>query len=89
MDQRAYLEQHAKEIRKYTIQTIATLGIGHIGGSMSIVDCLTVLYYDQMNINPQDPRMAASRSLRSIERPWRSGGLRYLGAQRVFPDEFA
>ena len=42
--------QIAKEIRKLTIECIASIGQGHIGGSFSIVDLLTVLYYKQMNI---------------------------------------
>jgi transketolase len=32
------------------------LGIGHIGGALSIVDVLTVLYHKQLRINPQDPK---------------------------------
>ncbi len=56
MDLRQSLELHAKEIRKYTIQTIATLGVGHIGGSLSIVDALAVLYFDQMKIDPKNPK---------------------------------
>jgi len=58
MDKRTYLETQAKEIRKLTINTIATLGVGHIGGSLSIADCLAVLYFDQMNIDPKNPKLA-------------------------------
>jgi transketolase len=57
MNTRQFLEQQAKDIRKLTIQSIATLGVGHVGGSLSIVDILTVLYYDQMNIDPKQPQM--------------------------------
>jgi len=56
MDKKTMLETQAKAIRKHTIQTIATLGVGHIGGSLSIADCLAVLYFDQMNINPENPK---------------------------------
>ena len=31
-------------------------GSGHPGGSLSCADILTVLYFNQMNINPQDPK---------------------------------
>lgn len=48
--------QIAKEIRKLTIECIASIGQGHIGGSFSIVDLLTVLYYKQMNIDPKNPK---------------------------------
>lgn len=41
----------SKEIRILTIECIAHLGVGHIGGCLSIVDLLTVLYYKIMNID--------------------------------------
>ncbi len=31
-------------------------GSGHLGGSLSCADILTVLYFNQMNINPQEPK---------------------------------
>ena len=52
----AYLKNQAKEIRKLTIEEIATLGSGHIGGAMSIVDLLALLYFHRMKIDPQKPR---------------------------------
>ncbi|MDR2445533.1 MAG: transketolase [Spirochaetaceae bacterium] len=52
-----YLKSRAKEIRKLTIEEIGTLGTGHIGGSMSIVDILALLYFHRMNIDPAQPRM--------------------------------
>lgn len=51
------LEQIAREIRILTVKCIASLGSGHIGGSMSIVDVLTSLYYKEMNIDPKNPLM--------------------------------
>ena len=50
------MKQIAKEIRKLTIECIASIGQGHIGGSFSIVDLLTVLYYKQMNVDPKNPK---------------------------------
>ena len=50
------LNQIAKEIRKLTLQCISAFGSGHIGGSLSIADVLTVLYFDVMNIDPKDPK---------------------------------
>jgi transketolase len=52
----AYLKNQAKEIRKLTIEEIGTLGTGHIGGAMSIVDLLTVLYFHRMKVDPKQPR---------------------------------
>ncbi|MCR4676892.1 MAG: transketolase [Sphaerochaetaceae bacterium] len=51
------LKEKAKEIRISTINEIAHLGKGHIGGAMSIVDVLVYLYYHEMNIDPSNPKM--------------------------------
>ncbi|MDR0720797.1 MAG: transketolase [Treponema sp.] len=52
-----YLKGQAKEIRKLTIEEIGTLGTGHIGGAMSIVDVLALLYFHRMKVDPAQPRM--------------------------------
>ena len=49
------LVQIAKEIRRLTVECIASFGSGHIGGSLSIVDVLTALYYKEMNVDPKNP----------------------------------
>lgn len=50
------LEKKAVQIRILTIKEIANLGAGHIGGSMSIVDLLTILYHKWLNVDPSDPK---------------------------------
>jgi len=50
------LEAAAKEIRKLTIDEIGFLGVGHIGGAMSVVEILTYLYAGEMRIDPAKPR---------------------------------
>ncbi|HML38109.1 MAG TPA: transketolase [Bacillota bacterium] len=52
-----FLHEKAREVRKLLIQTIGEFGQGHVGGCLSIVEALTVLYYDQMNIDPRQPKM--------------------------------
>jgi transketolase len=49
------LKQKALQIRKLTIREIGHFGSGHIGGSMSIIEMLTYLYYQEMRIDPKDP----------------------------------
>ncbi len=51
------LKQMAKEIRISTIREIAHLGKGHIGGTMSIVEILTFLYFHEMNVDAHNPKM--------------------------------
>jgi len=55
MNTKNYLENQAIEIRKLTIESIGKLGVGHIGGSLSICDLLSVLYFDVMDIDANDP----------------------------------
>jgi transketolase len=50
------LEAQALEIRKLTIDAIGYLGVGHIGGALSIVEVLTLLYWEKMeNIDAKNP----------------------------------
>lgn len=46
----------AREIRINVINMIAEASHGHPGGSLSCTDILTVLYFDKMNIKPDDPK---------------------------------
>ena len=50
-------EVKCTEIRKLILKTIGTLGVGHIGGSLSIVELLVVLYEKHMKIDPKNPKM--------------------------------
>lgn len=52
------LQIFACEIRKSTLTAIHSCGMGHIGGAMSMVEALAVLYGKVMNIDPANPRMA-------------------------------
>ena len=49
------LKEISKEIRKDIIEEVYSANSGHPGGALSIVDILTVLYFNQMNIDPQKP----------------------------------
>ncbi len=49
------LEKRAKEIRKGIIEEVYQAQSGHPGGSLSIADILTVLYFKEMNIDPKNP----------------------------------
>lgn len=50
------LKQKAKHLRKKTILSIGNLGVGHIGGALSIIEILVILYYRHMRVNPADPK---------------------------------
>ena len=50
------LQQIAKQVRKNLLHMIFTAQSGHPGGSLSIADIVTVLYFHEMRLNPQQPR---------------------------------
>ncbi|NLC75554.1 MAG: transketolase [Clostridiales bacterium] len=41
------------DLRKDTLDIIMAGGGGHIGGDMSVIDALSVLYFRQMNVSPE------------------------------------
>lgn len=51
------MDEICKEIRRLTVECIGSIGVGHIGGCMSVVEVLKVLYFDKMNIDPENPKM--------------------------------
>ncbi|HUM84852.1 MAG TPA: transketolase [Lachnospiraceae bacterium] len=48
------LSRLAYDLRKDTVDMIAEGGGGHIGGDMSVMETLVTLYFDQMNISPEN-----------------------------------
>lgn len=51
----SFLVEKARQIRKMTVDSIGYLGVGHIGGAMSVVEVLTVLNYKFINHDANDP----------------------------------
>lgn len=51
-----FLKQKAKEVRIDIINMLAEAGSGHPGGSLSCADILTLLYFDKMNVKPDNPK---------------------------------
>ena len=45
----------AAKARMLCVEAVSTAASGHPGGSLSCIDALTELYFDEMNINPADP----------------------------------
>lgn len=53
------LEKIANDIRIGVIEAVYSAKSGHPGGSLSCTDILTVLYFNQMNINEKEPNAKA------------------------------
>lgn len=50
------LEKTAKTLRRKSLEIIHRAGSGHPGGSLSIADILTALYFGVMNYDPKNPK---------------------------------
>lgn len=55
---KAELKKQANEVRKGIVTAVHSAKSGHPGGSLSAADILTYLYFEEMNIDPQNPKKA-------------------------------
>ena len=52
------LQKAANEVRKGIVTAVHGAKAGHPGGSLSAADIFTYLYFEEMNIDPKNPRKA-------------------------------
>ena len=50
------LQKMAVEVRKGIVSSVHSAKAGHPGGSLSAADIFTHLYFEEMNIDPKDPK---------------------------------
>ncbi|MFG6357514.1 MAG: transketolase [Acetatifactor sp.] len=50
------LKKHANDVRKGIVTAVHSAKAGHPGGSLSAADMFTFLYFEEMNIDPKNPR---------------------------------
>lgn len=80
------LEEKAKNIRLNLLKEIYYGKSGHPGGSLSCVEILTVLYFNEMNIDPKDPK-ADSRDRFVLSKGHASSALYATLAERGYFDK--
>ena len=51
------LQKTANEVRKGIVKAVHSAKAGHPGGSLSAADLFTYLYFEEMNIDPKNPKM--------------------------------
>ncbi len=51
------LQKTANEIRKSIVTAVHSAKSGHPGGSLSAADIFTFLYFEEMNVDPANPKM--------------------------------
>ena len=52
------LQKVANEVRKGIITSVHAAKAGHPGGSLSAADLFTYLYFEELNVDPKDPKKA-------------------------------
>ena len=52
------LQKTANEVRKGIITAVHSAKAGHPGGSLSAADVFTYLYFEEMNVDPKNPKKA-------------------------------
>ena len=50
------LKNKAKNLRIDIIKMITKANSGHTGGSLSVIDLLTLLFFKEMKVNPAQPQ---------------------------------
>ena len=50
------LKRHAAAVRLGVLDGTHAAASGHPGGSLSIADVVTYLYFEEMNVDPKDPK---------------------------------
>ncbi|SUP40528.1 transketolase [Veillonella criceti] len=55
-EQTSLVQEKATAIRVSILKAVTAAKSGHPGGSLSITDLMSLLYFVEMNVNPKDPR---------------------------------
>ena len=81
------LRKKAVKVRQGALEAIYGAGSGHPGGSLSAADLFTYLYFEEMNIDPKDPKKA-DRDRFVLSKGHTAPGLYSVLAERgYFPKE--
>ena len=77
------LMKTANEVRKGIVTAVHSAKAGHPGGSLSAADIFTYLYFEEMNIDPKEPKKA-DRDRFVLSKGHTAPGLYYVLAQRGY-----
>ena len=75
----AELEATAREVRYHIVRMMGANKTHHFGGSLSIVELVTALYFYKMRYDPSDPQVGRARSVRHEQRAHSSDPIRCPG----------
>ena len=82
-----YLSRIANTIRKGIIEAVYNAKCGHPGGSLSIADIMAYLYFEEMKVDPENPRDPARDRFVLSKGHTAPALYATLAARRFFPEE--
>ena len=80
------LMKTANEIRKGIVSSVHSAKAGHPGGSLSAADIFTYLYFEEMNIDPKEPKKADRDRFVLSKGTYCTGTLFSTGREGLFPE---
>jgi len=81
-----HLKSVSLAIRQDIVRMVSEAGSGHPGGSLSIADIVTVLFFDVMKHDPADHCWDGARSFHPFKGARLPGGLRRACRKRLLPE---
>ena len=79
------LMKTANEVRKGIVTSVHSAKAGHPGGSLSAADLFTYLYFEELNVDPKDPKKADRDRFVLSKGHTAPGLLCRVGRERIFP----
>ena len=86
-EEKQRLEKLAQELRLTTIDVMAWSGGAHVGGSLSIIDILTILYFKYLKIDPANPHWEDRDRFILSKGHAAAGYIPVLAKRGYFPEE--
>ena len=87
MEEKQRLQDLARDLRLTVIDVMAWSGGAHVGGSLSIIDILTILYFKYLNVDPANPQWEDRDRFILSKGHAAAGYIPVLAKKGYFPEE--
>ena len=87
MEEKQRLQDLARELRLTVIDVMAWSGGAHVGGSLSIIDILTILYFKYLKVDPANPQWEDRDRFILSKGHAAAGYIPVLAKRGYFPEE--
>lgn len=86
-EEKQKLEKIAQELRLTVIDVVAWSGGAHVGGSLSMMDIMTILYFKYLNVDPANPQWEDRDRFILSKGHAAAGYIPVLAKRGYFPEE--